>query len=58
MLEKLFQAAVITLLLSFLAGARSPKAGEIHNFSAFQAFSLPLLSLHLHTASPESGLTH
>ncbi|KAM3096483.1 hypothetical protein ACKFKG_10775 [Phormidesmis sp. 146-35] len=58
MLEKLLQAAVITLLLSLLAAARSPKASEAPSFSSFQAFSLPSLSLHMQTPSPQQTLTH
>ncbi|MGV0023780.1 hypothetical protein [Phormidesmis priestleyi] len=58
MLERLLQAAVITLLLSLLAGVRQSKTSEIPGFSSFQAFSLPLLSLQLQTNSPELGLTH
>jgi hypothetical protein len=58
MLEKLLQAAVITLLLGLLAGIRQPKSSEVPVFSSFQAFSLPMLSLRLQTNSPELGLTH
>jgi hypothetical protein len=52
MLEKLLQAAVITLLLGFLAGVKPSKTSEVPSFSTFQAFSLPMLSLEL-PVSPE-----
>lgn len=48
MLEKLLQAAAITLLLSLLAGAKTPKTGEVSGFWALQSFSLPFLSPQLH----------
>lgn len=51
MLEKLLQAAAITLLLSLLTGIRTPKAGEAPSFWTLQPFSLPLLNPQLHTTS-------
>lgn len=46
MIEKLLQAAAITLLLSMLAGVGMPKPNEAPN-PLFHAFSLPMLNLKL-----------
>ncbi len=50
MLERLLQAAAITLLLSLLAGMGSPKAGVNSAISEFHAFSLPVVNPQLHAA--------
>ena len=51
MLERLFQAAAITLLLSLLAGMGSPKSEVNPGLSGFHAFSLPIINPQLHAAS-------
>lgn len=51
MLERLLQAAAITLLLSLLAGIGSPKSDVNPAMSGFHAFSLPVVNPQLHAAS-------
>ncbi|MCY7320611.1 MAG: hypothetical protein LH660_02125 [Phormidesmis sp. CAN_BIN36] len=50
MLERLLQAAAITLLLSLLAGVSSPRLGANPGMSGFHAFSLPVVNPQLHAA--------
>ncbi len=50
MLERLLQAAAITLLLSLLAGAGNPNANVNPGMSGFHAFSLPTVNPQLHAA--------
>ncbi len=52
MLERLLQAATITLLLSILAGMSSPRATDMPN-SVFHAFSVPLMNLPIKLASTQ-----
>ncbi len=51
MLERLLQAAAITLLLSLLAGMGSPKSEVNPGLSGFHAFSLPILNPQLHAVA-------
>lgn len=55
MLERLFQAAAITLLLSLLAGVGNSKPGVNPGISGFHAFSLPMINPQLHAASMQVG---
>lgn len=63
MLEKLLQAAVITLSLSLIAGVRPPKVSEVPNPSVLQALSLSELGSQLqspqwHNPLVESGTSY
>ena len=55
MLERLLQAAVITLLLSLLAGMGSPKSDVNPGISGFHAFSLPVVNPQLHVTFVRVG---
>ncbi len=55
MLERLLQAAAITLLLSLLAGVGNPKSDVNPGISGFHAFSLPVINPQLHAASMQVG---
>lgn len=50
MLERLLQAAAITLLLSLLAGIGGPKSDINPGMFGFNAFSLPVVNPQLHAA--------
>ena len=50
MLERLLQAAAITLLLSLLAGVGNPNANINPRMSGLHAFSLPVVNPQLHAA--------